>query len=180
MVRFHLKFLQKILFAFLLVGGILNASTIYAFEPFPNVRFLVFSDPHISIASANTRSTDAKMEDLSVPLFQAALTDSKKMDNALFALVLGDLTKDAEPWNIDMVTEMLGQLDMPTYCLLGNHEVSPIPPQGKEPQLKHVIGSSKHAVTWALQGKEFNGPSGYYSTDPVPGVHLVALDTTKV
>lgn len=175
----HLKPILKVCAVFLLLLGI-TVSAANANEKFSEVRFLVFSDPHISLPASNTRSNDAKMEDLSVPLFQSALNSAKTVEGVSFALVLGDLTKDAEPWNIDLFRQMIGELDMPVYCLLGNHEASPIPGQGQNVQLKHLIGSSKGATTWVLQGKGFVGPAGYYSFDPVPGIHIVALDTTKV
>lgn len=180
MVHNQLKNLRRMLCVLFFALMAFNVSMSGATERIPSVRFLVFSDPHLSIPAANTRSTDTKMEHFSDPLFQSALDDSKRWEGARFALVLGDLTKDAEPWNIDRIAEMLADVHVPTYCLLGNHDVSPIPPQGKDPQLKHKIGTSKHVITWALQGKGFKGPSGYYSVDPVPGVHLIALDTTKV
>jgi len=146
---------------------------------FKEIRFAVLTDPHVSMPAQNTQD-NVKMEDSSVILFQKAIEEVNAIPGLDFVLIAGDLTKDVEPWNIDKLAEMLQEIRVPVYCALGNHEVSPIPGKDKEPSLASLVGGSKHTVTWALQGFGFQGSRGYYSTDPVSGLHLVVLDTTKV
>ncbi len=146
---------------------------------FERIKFAVISDPHVSLPTKNTQDK-VKMEDSSVLLLQQAIKEINSIPDLDFVLIAGDLTKDAEPWNIDLLVEMLEQFRVPVFCALGNHELSPIPNKDGDPSLASLIGNSKYTITWALQKFGFRGPQGYYSVDPVPGLHLVVLDTTKV
>jgi len=146
---------------------------------FERVKFAVISDPHLSYPAANTKDS-VKMEDSSVMLFQEAIDGVNAIPDLDFVVLTGDLTKDAEPWNIDLLREMVEEIRVPVYAVLGNHEVSPIPAKDKEPALATLVGSSKYSVVFALNGYGFEGPRSYWSAEPVPGVFLIGLDTTKV
>ncbi|MEN3185244.1 MAG: metallophosphoesterase [Atribacterota bacterium] len=146
---------------------------------FQEVKFAVISDPHLSYPAANTKD-NVKMEDSSVVLFKEAIDQVNAIPDLDFVLLAGDLTKDAEPWNIDLLREMVEEIRVPAYAILGNHEVSPIPPKDKEPALATLTGSSKYNVVFALQGYGFEGAQSYWTAEPVPGVFLIGLDTSKV
>jgi 3',5'-cyclic AMP phosphodiesterase CpdA len=146
---------------------------------FGQVKFAVISDPHLSFPAANTKDS-VKMEDSSVALFKEAIDSVNAIPDLDFVILAGDLTKDVEPWNVDLLREMLEEIRVPVYAVLGNHEVSPIPPKDKEAPLASLIGSSKYNVVFALQGFGFQGAQSYWSAEPVPGLLLVGLDTTKV
>lgn len=146
---------------------------------FGEVKFAVISDPHLSYPAQNTKDR-VKMEDSSVELFREAIEEINAIPDLDFVILSGDLTKDAEPWNIDLLREMLEVIKVPVYAVLGNHEVSPIPPKGQEPSLATLIGSSKYTTVFALQGYGFEGARSYWSAEPVPGLLLIGLDTTKV
>jgi 3',5'-cyclic AMP phosphodiesterase CpdA len=146
---------------------------------FGEVKFAVISDPHLSYPAQNTSNT-VKMEDASIELFREAIEQINALPNLDFVIVTGDLTKDAEPWNIDLVREMVEEIRVPVYAVLGNHEVSPIPPKNQEPSLASLTGSSKYTTVFALQGYGFDGAKSYWSAEPVPGLLLIGLDTTKV
>ncbi|MGC8778890.1 MAG: metallophosphoesterase family protein [Candidatus Caldatribacteriaceae bacterium] len=154
----------------------LGVSLAWAFE---KVKFAVISDPHVSYPAANTED-NVKMEDSSVALFQEAIDGVNAIPDLDFVILAGDLTKDAEPWNIDLLREMVEEIRVPVYAILGNHEVSPIPAKDKEPALATLVGSPKYSVVFALNGYGFEGPRSYWSAEPVPGVYLIGLDTTKV
>ncbi|MGQ9472738.1 MAG: metallophosphoesterase family protein [Candidatus Caldatribacteriaceae bacterium] len=163
-----------VVWVFLLV--LVSVSGVGAFE---KVKFAVISDPHLSLEAANTQDK-MKMEDSSVALFKEAIDSVNAIPDLDFVILAGDLTKDVEPWNVDLLREMVEEIRVPAYAILGNHEVSPIPQKGKEPSLASLVGSSKYNVVFALQGYGFQGAQSYWSTEPVKGLRLVGLDTTKV
>lgn len=172
MLRKFWEFFLVTLFVLVFMGGTLA----WAFQ---EVKFAVISDPHVSYPAANTKDS-VKMEDSSVALFKEAIERVNAIPDLDFVILAGDLTKDAEPWNVDLLREMVEEIRVPAYAVLGNHEVSPIPVKDKEPALATMIGSSKYNVVFALQGYGFQGSQSYWSAEPVPGVLLIGLDTTSV
>lgn len=143
--------------------------------------FAVVSDPHLALPTSNTGNATVKMLDSSVALMQSALDDIAKIKNLDFIVFPGDLTKDAEPWAIDKFVEMLEDfpLDVPMYCVLGNHEHPPIPLKDADPSMAHLIGSSRAVSIAALKGYGIQSAHGWWSTDVAPWLHLVGLNTTK-
>jgi len=167
------------LWLFLVFTVLLSLVAVSLAWGFGQVKFAVISDPHMSLPAANTRDS-VKMEDSSVALFKEAVDGVNAIPDLDFVILAGDLTKDAEPWNVDLLREMLEEIRVPTYAILGNHEVSPIPPKDKEAPLAALIGSSKYNTVFALQGFGFEGAQSYWTAEPVPSLLLVGLDTTKV
>ncbi|MCS7232877.1 MAG: metallophosphoesterase [Synergistetes bacterium] len=167
-------FSRFLIFAFVLL--LIVPSIALAFK---EVKFAVISDPHLSLPVANTENK-VKMEDSSVELFREAINKINSISGLDFVILTGDLTKDVEPWNIDLLREMLEEVNVPVFAVLGNHEVSPLPVKGKDPSLASLIGDSKYTIIWALQGYGFNGPRSYWSAEPIPGLYLIGLDTTKI
>ncbi len=139
------------------------------------VKFAVISDPHISMP-ADSVTDDFKMGIHSVEFLQNTIKDVNKIEDLNFVLFMGDLTKDGEPWNVDKFVEIISDLNVPSYAILGNHDQSVITQTGKAV----LPGVSKETMVWALQGHGFNGPSLWWSADPVPGLHIAALDTNII
>lgn len=137
-------------------------------------KFAVIADPHMSVAGPNSPENGTKMFKQSVELLQSTVQDINKAGDIDFAVVLGDLTKDSEPWNVDRFKEVMAELNMPYYVVLGNHDVSPVDINKSQ----RDPGVSRATMIWAFQGHGYNGPSTHWSTDPLPGVHLVGLDTS--
>lgn len=155
---------------------LVSSPGLWAFE---KVKFAVIADPHLSFEAANTQNK-VKMEDSSVALFQEAIEGVNAIPDLDFVILAGDMTKDAEPWNVDLLRDMVEEIRVPVYAILGNHEVSPIPQKGKDPSLASLVGSSKYNVVFAMQGYGFQGTQSYWSAEPVKGLRLIGLDTTKV
>jgi 3',5'-cyclic AMP phosphodiesterase CpdA len=137
-----------------------------------NVKFAVISDPHISMPADGVKD-DFKMGLHSVEFLENTIKDVNNIEDLDFVLFLGDLTKDGEPWNLDKFLEIMSDLNVPSYAILGNHDQSVITQTGKE----CLPGVSKETMVWALQGHGFKGPSLWWSADPVPGLHIIGLDT---
>ncbi|MEM2546972.1 MAG: metallophosphoesterase [Candidatus Bathyarchaeia archaeon] len=144
---------------------------------FDKVKFAVLSDPHISLPALGVVD-GFKLGTKTVELLKAAVTEINSVSDVDFVLVLGDLTQDAEPWNIDTCKLILDQLKVPYYVVLGNHDVSLVPTEAK-PNV--IIGVSRWTFVSAFQGErggfQGNGRS-YYTVELAPDLLLVALDTT--
>ena len=140
---------------------------------FSSFRFAVLSDPHLSVAGPDSPANGVKMFKDSAALLQSAINEINREKNIDFVLVLGDLTKDAEPWNVDRFKEVMDELRMPYYLILGNHDISPIDTSVR----KKSPGVTRATMIWTFQGHGYQGPAENWSLDPVPGVHLVGLDS---
>lgn len=141
------------------------------FKPF---KFAVIADPHMSVASEHSPSNGTKMFKSSVELLQATIKEINKEGDVDFTVVLGDLTKDAEPWNVDRFKDVMDELDAPYYVVLGNHDISPIDTGAKN----RDPGVTRSTMIWTFQGHGYSGSNPHWSLDPVPNVHLVGLDST--
>lgn len=142
-----------------------------------NFKFAVISDPHISVfESSKSPTNEVKMFKDSVSLLESTVKEINKIPDIKFVCVLGDLTKDAEPWNVDKVKEILDRLQVPYYVVLGNHDVSVV-----DSHLKNMGPSvTRSTMIWTFQGHGFTGPNRWWSLDPLPGVHLIGLDSTMI
>ncbi|WP_237738207.1 metallophosphoesterase family protein [Caldicellulosiruptor sp. F32] len=142
-----------------------------------NFKFAVISDPHISVfESSKSLPNEVKMFKDSVSLLENTVKEINDIPNIKFVCVLGDLTKDAEPWNVDKVKEILDRLQAPYYVVLGNHDVSIV-----DSHIKNMGPSvTRSTMIWTFQGHGFSGPNRYWSLNPLPGVHLIGLDSTMI
>ncbi|MGC9074921.1 MAG: metallophosphoesterase family protein [Candidatus Bipolaricaulaceae bacterium] len=144
---------------------------------FERVKFAVISDPHISLPALGVVD-GFKLGTKTVELLQAAISEINSLPDLDFVLVLGDLTQDAEPWNVDTVKLLLDQLKVPYYVILGNHDVTLVPTEAK-PNV--TIGVSRWTWVSAFQGERggfYMDGRSYYSREVAPGFLLVAFDTT--
>jgi 3',5'-cyclic AMP phosphodiesterase CpdA len=148
--------------------------TVFPVFATPAFKFAVIADPHMSVPGPNSPDSGTKMFKESVELLQSAIEDVNKAGDIDFVVALGDLTKDAEPWNVDRFKEVMDDLKMPYYVVLGNHDISPVDTH----KSKRDPGVTRSTMIWTFQGHGYNGPSTHWGADPVPGVHLIGLDTT--
>lgn len=140
---------------------------------FNSFKFAVISDPHLSVPGPHSPVNGVKMFKNSVELLQSTVEAINQVGDIDFVIVLGDLIKDAEPWNVDRFQEVMDELNMPWYVILGNHDISPVDTQAtaQEP------GVTRATMISTFQGHGFNGPQHHWSLDPLPGIHLIGLDS---
>ena len=110
------------------IVAILMAVAVLSTQPVlgSDFKFAVIADPHMSVAGPNSPGNSTKMFKQSVELLQSAIKAINEEGGVDFVVALGDLTKDSEPWNVDRFKEVMAELNMPYYVVLGNHDVSPV------------------------------------------------------
>lgn len=144
---------------------------------FDRVRFAVISDPHISIPQQKGVSDGFKLGLKTVMLAESAVAEINKIAGIKFVLVGGDLTQDAEPWNIDEVRRILDELKVPYFVVLGNHDLSRVPHEKKD----QPVTLSKYTVAGAFVGRSGGMVPGmtYYSHQLAKDLVLIALDASR-
>ena len=78
----------------------------------------VVADPHVGVRSEGTSKLFGRTEQH----FRNAVDDICERDVDAVCSA-GDLTKDGEPYNYDVVDRILNDLDVPFYAVPGNHDV---------------------------------------------------------
>jgi len=152
---------------------------VLAASAFEHVRFAVISDPHVSLPAKGVVD-GFKLGTKSLELLQATVSEINTIPDLDFVLVLGDLTQDAEPWNVDAVKLILDQLKVPYYVVLGNHDISLVPTEAK-PDV--IVGVSRWTLVSAFQstrGGFYMDGRSYYAREVAPDLLLIALDTTSL
>ncbi len=144
---------------------------------YDRVKFAVVSDPHISIPQQKGVADGFKLGLKTQMLTENTVAELNKIPDLKFVLVAGDLTQDAEPWNIDELRKILDQLKVPYFVTLGNHDLSRVPHEKKD----QPITLSKYTVAGAFTGKSGGMVPGmtYYSHEVAKGLVLVTLDTSR-
>jgi 3',5'-cyclic AMP phosphodiesterase CpdA len=144
---------------------------------FDRVKFAVVSDPHISIPQQKGVADGYKLGLKTQMLTENTVAELNKIPGLKFVLVAGDLTQDAEPWNIDELRRILDQLKVPYYVTLGNHDLSRVPHEKKD----QPITLSKYTVAGAFTGWSGGMVPGmtYYSHEVAKNLVLVTLDTSR-
>jgi 3',5'-cyclic AMP phosphodiesterase CpdA len=135
---------------------------VYAFD---KVLFVNVSDPHLAVAE---KGGTFKITEGSRKVLEDTINELNRMKDLDFITMTGDLLNDGEPWNLNNMQEILLDLRVPYYLVLGNHDYAH---PGKP-------GISKAAFIFSFQGHGFQGNYGWYSLDPAPGLHAVFLDST--
>jgi 3',5'-cyclic AMP phosphodiesterase CpdA len=172
------RFLMKSLRVFGIVGIILLVLSF--FNPgfaFDKVKFAVISDPHISIPQQKGVADGYKLGLKTQMLTENTIAEINKLPDLKFVLVAGDLTQDAEPWNIDELRKILDQLKVPYFVTLGNHDLSRVPHEKKD----QPITLSKYTVAGAFVGKSGGMLPGmtYYSHEVAKDLVLINLDASR-
>lgn len=131
------------------------------------VTFAVISDPHMGTGELNNTN---KMFHYNQDVLRWIIEEINARSDIDFVLVLGDITKDSEPINHVRAKEILDKLDVPYFAIPGNHDVN-------KTQIKGEKGIEDFVQIY--QGHGYQGNSSWYSVDPMPGVHLVGLDSAS-
>jgi len=157
-----------------LVVVLATLSLAFAFE---RVKFAAISDPHIAIPEQKGVKDGYKLGLKTVMLTESAVIEINKIPDLNFVLVAGDLTQDAEPWNIDILRRILDQLKVPYFVVLGNHDLSLVPHEQKD----QPVSLSKYTVANAFIGKSggMSPGSTYYAHEVAPDLVLIGLDTSR-
>lgn len=166
--------MRKIRFALVLVFVLAQCSLVFAFN---SVKFAVISDPHIAIPQQKGVSDGFKLGLQTQMLVENTVAELNKIPDLKFVLVAGDLTQDAEPWNIDALRRILDVLKVPYFVTLGNHDLSMVPHNLKD----QPVTLSKFTVAGAFLGKSGGMVPGmtYYSHEVDKDLLLVNLDTSR-
>jgi|GEM_PF-457431 len=143
---------------------------------FERVKFGVIADMHMGMAVEGIQD-EFKMTVSSVDLLRSAVEEFNKIPDLDFVVACGDLTLDAEPWNLEILKAVMDELRAPYYIVLGNHDLSPVPMPREFPGPPPARGVTRSAFVWAFQGHGYKGPEFWWSLDPIPGLHLIGLDT---
>lgn len=143
---------------------------------FDKVKFAVISDPHISIPQQRGITDGFKLGLKTQMLTENTIAELNKIPDLKFVLLAGDLTNDAEPWNIDDLRRMMDELKVPYYVVLGNHDLSLVPHEKKD----QPMSLSKYTVAGAFIGKSGGMAPGmtYYAHEVAKDLLLIGLDTT--
>jgi 3',5'-cyclic-AMP phosphodiesterase len=166
---------------FTLSGMIFVVIMVFAFSgtagAFEKVKFAVISDPHISIPQQKGVSDGYKLGLKTVMLTESVVSELNKIEGLKFVLVAGDLTQDAEPWNIDELRRILDQLTVPYFVVLGNHDLSRVPHEKKD----QPVTLSKYTVASAFIGRSGGMVPGmtYYTHEVDKDLVLVSFDTSR-
>ena len=156
---------------------VLILSTFSLCFAFDKVKFVAISDPHISIPQQKGVTDGFKLGLKTVMLTENAIAEINKIPDLKFVLVAGDLTQDAEPWNIDELRRILDQLKVPYFVTLGNHDLSLVPHEKKD----QPVSLSKYTVAGAFIGKSGGMVPGmtYYSHEVAKDLILITFDTSR-
>ena len=144
---------------------------------FDKVKFAVISDPHISIPQQKGVSDGYKLGLKTVMLTESVVAELNQIPELKFVLLSGDLTQDAEPWNIDELRRILDGLKVPYYVVLGNHDLSRVPHEKKD----QPVTLSKYTVAGAFIGHSGGMVPGmtYYTHEVDKDLVLVSFDTSR-
>ena len=153
---------------------LLTFSLSFAFD---KVKFVAISDPHISIPQQKGVTDGYKLGLKTQMLTDNTVAEINKIPDLKFVLVAGDLTQDAEPWNIDELRKILDGLKVPYFVTLGNHDLSLVPHEKKD----QPMSLSKYTVAGAFIGRSGGMVPGmtYYVHEVAKDLVLVGLDASR-
>ena len=160
-------------------GGKEKAGEGESLPAFDNIKFALITDFHLVISEQKGNSDGYRLGLKTVSILEKTVEEFNRDSDLDFVLVAGDLTVDAEPWNVDKTKEILSRLKAPYYVILGNHDSSPIRHNKKD----QPVGLSKYAVSNTFIGKSGGGMEPgrtYYAREVAKDLLLVALDTTHL
>ena len=138
---------------------------------FEKAKFALITDTHMALHGVN----EMKMGAASTKIVESTVQALNKIDDLDFVVVTGDLLLDGEPWNLDLMKAYLDELRVPYYVVCGNHDYAPAgqAKPGKSP----YVAVSKATVIWSFQGHGYRGADAWWGADPLPGLHLIGLDS---
>ncbi|MBM3154131.1 MAG: metallophosphoesterase [Chloroflexi bacterium] len=163
---------------------------------YPEVSFIVFSDPHIYDTSLGTEgkafedyiANDRKLLRESGEILESAM-EMIKAEKASFVLVPGDLTKDGERVSHELCAKYLSQLESAgkqVYVVPGNHDVlngHSFKYVGDNKERVPNVKPEEFAQIYAEFGYKkalFRDPASLsYVAEPQKGLWLLALDACR-
>ncbi len=169
--------------------------TTFAAPTFPETQFAVISDPHVYDTSLGTSgpdfeeylANDRKMLALSRDILQEA-AGMVAEENPDFIIITGDLTKDGELHNHELLASLLMEFSkgtgIPVYVVPGNHDIL-------NPHSVRFTREGHEAIpsitpeqfagiyeNYGYGGSLFRDPASLsYVAEPVEGLWLLALDS---
>lgn len=156
------------------------------------VSFATVSDPHlydIDTLGSNADldaylANDRKMLKQSVQTFNAALADIKSW-NVDFLLISGDLTKDGELVNHQLMADTLNAFGKPAYVIPGNHDINnpaAMSYDGTTTAIANIAPADFRTIYANFgysQALYTDSNSLSYVAEPAEGVWLLAIDSCK-
>jgi hypothetical protein len=158
----------------------------------PAARFAVLSDPHLYDTALGTDSpafreymaNDRKLLPESEELLRTAL-DRVRESGAQFLLIPGDLTKDGERQDHELMARLLGGLrdaGVSAFVVPGNHDIF-------NPDARRFTANGAERVPWVTPEEFASVYAGFgyggasrrdpaslsYAVEPVPGLLLLAV-----
>ena len=93
----------------------------------PGLKLAIIGDPHIAVPYGNNDTRievdpGRKLHGLSVELLRETIRQVNAEPEVDAALILGDMTRDSEEFNHEVALELVSQLTMPYYIVIGNHD----------------------------------------------------------
>jgi len=146
-------------------------STSFAFQ---QAKFAVITDAHMALYGKDGMRMGAS----SGKIVENTVKALNKMNDLDFVVVTGDLLLDGEPWNLDQIKAYLDDLKVPYYVISGNHDFAPA--KQAKPENPPMVGVNKGALVWTFQGHGFSGPDAWWALDPMPGLHIIGLDSNMI
>lgn len=156
------------------VLGLALLLVVFFFTPafgFKKAKFAVITDTHLALYGEN----GMKMGAASTEIVEKTVKALNKIDDLDFVVVTGDLLLDGEPWNLDLMKAYLDELRVPYYVICGNHDYAPA--KQAKPDKPPYVAVSKATFIWAFQGHGYRGANAWWGADPMPGLHLIGLDS---
>ncbi len=145
-------------------------------------KLAVIGDPHVAIARGQNDTLleidpGRKLHGLSVELLNATVDAINAEADVSATLILGDLTRDSELFNHEVARGILQRLAMPSYVVLGNHDL-----------LRERPASVTYSGVQRLDRPEvldYYGRAGFpnglsrYTAELDAGVVLIVLDSNR-
>ena len=163
---------------------------------FPNVRFIVLSDPHIydSTLGITGDSFEARLQRTplllveSVEIFKEVIEEIRR-EEPDFVLVCGDLTNDGERVSHERLALLLEEIEeagVSVYVVPGNHDIDN-PHAEKYAVESKIVTESVSASEFAQVYRNFGyheaglrDPSSLsYVVEPVEGLWLIGVDSCR-
>ncbi len=145
------------------------------------LKLAVIGDPHLAVPQSGNDAflepdPGRKLHGLSVELLETTISQVNQA-GVDAAIVLGDLTRDSEPFNHEVARAVLAKLAMPYYIVIGNHDHL----RQRKPGVSYpgVTGFDRDQTVAFYSGRGFPGLSPDYRVSLPGGVDLLVLNSSR-